>query len=626
MEGKVIISKPTILSPEIQAGIRDLESKLNGEEFQILLDSLHSDGIFTLNQFMLKITQTGLLRYFNVRNLYSWKTRIQIMEKIHSMLDEIDEESAQKKDSHITQPVTNHNEELIVNFYKNEDYSFTIPTQVSLGGKTYQIQSWRKLLIFVCEFMIKKYPDDMLSLVYTPLNSHSSRLDFLKDPKKGLACRLLSNGTWVETNYNTNNIIKIVKSLFEYCKHPLRDISIFYVKQTRPSLQPKIKYIKNPPVEKQVLKEIGAQYTIDDWETEKFMLSKGISGCSVNDIFSGINKPGLTKRSILRNIESCNDIVEISKGVFVHRKRIVDFDEAADILLRILKKQFGQFDGYSNVMLLFDAARIDLTLFMNDNAFDGETTIYFLAKHLFEKEGFAGHHFIFYGNTHIWEKQPDYELSVKGLLVHQARLAGGLISRQECEAYFSKIKLGMDSFIQGKLTNEHTFYLYETGVYLLAEKIIIDNAWKAQVKKSLDALFQSNTFVIPRDIDDMWFSRFPELPLRFPWTVLLLQEVLQHNNIGYKLILAPLQQGKDTIAAAIVPDGSVLKTFADVVFIFLSHTIDLPIRMEKDELHLMLRDAGIIKGNELIFKLHKALNDYRFSWQDNNNKVFIQAR
>ena len=575
---------------------------------------------------MVEVVQTGLFRYLNARNLYSWKTRVKIIEKIHSLLDIIDKDSDLKKYFQITQPVLMHEDELIVDFHKVEDYSFTIPKKVSLGGKIQQINSWRQLLILVCEFMIRKYPDDMLSLVYTPLNSHSSRLDFLKDPQKGLACRLLTNGTWVETNYSSNNIIKIIQSIFDYCANPLRDIVIFYKKQIQPSTHSRDNYAQNPPLEKRVLKENGAQYSINDRETEKFILSQGVSGCSVSEIISGINKPGLTKRSIIHIIESSNEIVEISKDLFVHKKNLIDFDEAAEILLRILIKQFGQFDGYSNIMLLFDAARIDLTLFMNDNAFDSETTTYFLAKHLFEKEGFSGYRFVFYGNTHIWEKQPDYELSVKGLLVHQARLAGGFISRQEGEAYFSKIKLGMDSFIQGKLTNEHTFYLYDTGVYLLAEKIIIDDAWKAQVRRSLDDLFQSNAYVIPRDINDLWFNRLPDLPLRLPWTGLLLQELMLCNSLGYKPIFAPLQQGKDTIAAAIVPDGSDLKTFEDIVFIFLRQTIDLPKRMEKDELRLMLRDAGIIKGNELVFKLHKALNDYRFSWQDNNNKVFIQAR
>jgi hypothetical protein len=342
-------------------------------------------------------------------------------------------------------------------------------------------------------------------------------------------------------------------------------------------------------------------------------------------MITGMNLPSQMTASIMRSIEANDQIVEIRPGCYIHRSSIVDIDEAAEELLSILQKQFVLFDGYSNNRLLFDAARISLSLFMNDNAFEDDVTIYNLAKYLFSKEKFGGYRFIFYGNTYIWEKEPDYPQSMKGVLIHQAQLAGGKITRAECETFLDKVKMGRGNFNQAVLNSgDSTFYQYAIGEYLLSDSLKIDDEWLAQIKKQLDELFENNDFVIPRDISEIWYEKLPALPMNLRWTPLLLQEVLYFNTaIGYKTISAPLVQNKDTIAAAIVPVDSSFMTFADVVSAYLCHAIELPQRMETEDLRMLIRKAGMIDGNELIYNMHKALNDYRYAWSNENKTVFI---
>ncbi|MPN36118.1 hypothetical protein SDC9_183623 [bioreactor metagenome] len=48
--------------------------------------------------------------------------------------------------------------------------------------------------------------------------------------------------------------------------------------------------------------------------------------------------------------------------------------------------------------------------------------------------------------------------------------------------------------------------------------------------------------------------------------------------------------------------------------------------MATEELRTLLRDVGMLEGNELIYNLHKALKDYRFAFTDENRMVKILER
>ena len=39
----------------------------------------------------------------------------------------------------------------------------------------------------------------------------------------------------------------------------------------------------------------------------------------------------------------------------------------------------------------------------------------------------------------------------------------------------------------------------------------------------------------------------------------------------------------------------------------------------------ILRDKGMLEAGEMIYSIHKALNDYRFAWTDENKTVLIRG-
>ena len=108
--------------------------------------------------------------------------------------------------------------------------------------------------------------------------------------------------------------------------------------------------------------------------------------------------------------------------------------------------------------------------------------------------------------------------------------------------------------------------------------------------------------------------------------MLLLQEVLQKFPVvGFKVVKSELNQAYDTIAAAIIPDNSLVQTFPDVVTLFMQERHNLPMKMSGEDLRIELRDAGMLEGNELIYALPKALNDYRFAWSNENKTVYVRG-
>ena len=178
------------------------------------------------------------------------------------------------------------------------------------------------------------------------------------------------------------------------------------------------------------------------------------------------------------------------------------------------------------------------------------------------------------------------------------------------------------------ISNSNIFLMYDSYRYLLSEKLGINKDWCQNLRERMDDLFKQSdvAYVIPRDISSSWYASLSLLPQGLSWTPLLLQEVLKkYPEIKFRSITSELTQSYNTIAAAFVPAESLLQSFPDVVTLYMQEHHELPKRMTCEELRIELRDAGMLEGNELIYALPKALNDYRFSWTDENKMVYVRG-
>jgi len=357
---------------------------------------------------------------------------------------------------------------------------------------------------------------------------------------------------------------------------------------------------------------------------ENFLITKNLAQCTFNDICKFIDSEEGFPR-VGKIIRLTNNIVEIEKDWYVHRSCIIDFDEAAEQLLAILQNQFRQFYGYSNSHILYDAACIDLAMFINDNGFETESIIYMLAKHLFYKEKYKDYNFFFTEYLHIWEIQTEFPHNSKGVLINLAKANDGIITRDDTEKYLESLKISKN-VILSKIhdISDSTFYFYKEKTYVSSEYLQIDEAFISNVNKSLYKLFDNERFIIPRDINEDWFDTLPTLSIRLSWNLLLLQEIIKYNEeIGYKPLFSEIEQSPYRISGAFVKSDSV-DTLVDIIYIYTYENFELPYKDTTENYRKLLRKAGFIHDMEWFNNMHKVFNDPHFAFSNDNKNILIR--
>jgi hypothetical protein len=300
---------------------------------------------------------------------------------------------------------------------------------------------------------------------------------------------------------------------------------------------------------------------------------------------------------------------------------IVDLNEGKEGIREILEAHFQTLYGYSNINILWNAAQDTLSMFLNDNAINNADDLWSLMQCAFSGEYVLS-------NPHIWKSRPNYPQSYVGVIINLARQLDGTVNREQIDAYFACIKQG--SPINATIIRQGLLMFYENKHLILSEAVNLTSERCAAIAKSLDRLFEREkvSYIVLRDITEEWFSSLPVIKGGIKWTALLLQEVLRlRPAIGYRVIFSGLDgQALDTIGAAIVPSNSDINIFADVVHRYCYEREILGNKMVTEDLRAILREAGMLEGNQLIYNLHKTLKDYRFAFTDENKMVKILER
>lgn len=515
------------------------------------------------------------------------------------------------------EPTTDVKENWIrFDFTNSQKFERTIPVYCSIDGDELTGKNWARILCAIVEREIKKGNPALADLYkQSLLANRKDRPFFLKKKIEGLNCAQLSNDVWININYSIPRLMELIQGFCLHCGYAKMQITIYGVpKYSAPAKE------DNPAAE-------TAGNTVNADKAIAYLKKVGLTGATAEEIIAS-EQPSASVSPTRKMLEENPDVVAMPGNRYIHVECFYDLDEAQDAIGSILEAHFRQFNGYSNSPLLYGAVVNELSLFLDDNNCDNAEAIYSIARYLFEKKVSAGHAYVF-DSPHIFENEPDYPHTLKGLMIHCARLDGGVLLTDAAKNYIQKTQLanpGLNTLLQ--IGQDDTFIMYDSERYLLKEALSADEVWQRNVHNALDNLFsQANVaYVIPRDITDNWLATLPVIPHGLPWTRLLLQEVLRKfPAVGFKPIVADLHQSLDTIAAAIVPSDSVLQTFPDVVTLYMQEKYELPKRMAGEDLRIELRNAGMLEGNEMIYSLYKALDDYRFAWSDENRTVYVRG-
>lgn len=501
------------------------------------------------------------------------------------------------------------------NFSNSNDFERTVPVHCSIGGEVITGKNWARILVGITELEIKRNNSALTDLYKLPLvTQRKERPYMMKEKIDGLNCAQLSNGCWINVNHSIPRLMELIWAFCLHCGYKKEQVYIYGIPKKAASRDGRRS--GKPP-----------ENVISIEKIEEQLKTYDLHGATAKELIDAL-QPGSAISPMIQKLDDCKNIICMPGNRYVHTDCFVDLDEAEELFGVILATHFSQFGGYSNNQLLFGAATRDLSMFLNDNDCENIDAVYALAKFFFEKKAVAGKPYKFY-TPHIFETEPDYPMTLRGLMIRLARSNGGMLYAAEAKDYLQKTMLtygGIGQLLQ--IGSSNTFLMYDSERYLLSDNLEIDDAWCHQMRKRLDDLFrQANVaYVIPRDISTTWLSTLPALPQGLEWTHLLLQEVLKkYPRIGFKSISPDLNQTYDTLAAAFVPIGSPLQSFPDVVTLFMAERHQLPLRMEGEDLRIELRDAGMLEGSEMIYALPKALDDYRFAWSNENKTVYVRG-
>ena len=509
-------------------------------------------------------------------------------------------------------------------FTNAQSFERTAPVYCAIAGVPIEGKNWARILVGITEQELARHNAGMDGLYKESLiAAKKDRPYLLEERLDGLHCAQLSNGYWVCINYNIPRLVEMIRALCVRCGYTEEQIVLYGEAKSSASGRK----TKTMPAKKKDETLTAKGYGVSIEKSEAYLRSVGLQGATVKELINAV-QPDAAVSSAASALDGSVNIIAMPGNRYVHVDSFVDLDEAEEALGRILRTHFAQFGGYSNNQLLFGAASQELSMFLNDNDCENIDAVYAIARFLFEKKAVAGAPYKF-STPHIFEKEPDYPMTLRGLMIHLARSNGGLLYASDAKDYLQKTMLtygGIGQLLQ--LGSSNTFLIYDSGRYLLSESLGIDDAWCLRMHDRLDDLFRKANvaYVIPRDINATWLTTLPSLPHGLDWTLLLLQEVLdKYPAIGFKSISPDLSQTLDTLAAAFVPVDSPLQTFPDVVTLFMEEHHDLPMRMPGEDLRLELRDAGMLENGEMIYALPKALNDYRFAWSNENKTVYVRG-
>ena len=359
---------------------------------------------------------------------------------------------------------------------------------------------------------------------------------------------------------------------------------------------------------------------------EEFLLSCDLEGATMSKLQLALS---LTMVGTKEAISCSPHIMELDHR-FYHDEAFVDFEEASDKIEDILDKLLKKNNGIATAAQLYEYAKSDLSMFLNENAISGQQAIYDLARYLFEKLDYHGKRYCFRSNTYI--SLPEVSADSNNSIIQKyAREKGTTVTFSEIESYIKGLGLNGGN-LRGlmRIDKEPIFLIYQENEYLLAELMHMDSEFFDKVKKALTHLFADvGDHIILRRIADNWYNLLPALPSSLDWTPMLLQHLLRFysKELGARTIIAMASQSSNTLHAMLVANDSDIVDFRDAVAVFLYEEHPERTSFEAEELRKLLVRAGMLYGNELIGNMHNALKgDPRFLWNSDGSKVTVRLK
>ena len=623
--------------------VSDIDALLSDNIFLPLRNALAKENIRTIKQ----LRGLKLWAFMNQKNLYSIATRQDVFTRVRLLLE----------------PKTTEKPESLY--------------ELRCGLIVYSGNSPAKTFLHFCEDIAKKYPLFFRSLLNKTIGDHSN-VKIYRSSENGNFIGMENPICYVSADLTKDSVIAAVKWIVQRCTNVAVPISIkepddhleqaSYGKTPQeelpggpPDEQPAVstsavnkpeqyKLIANDTDEKQrdngndfstsqvVFDNVRAissssafsrERETNDSELiariEKIVFDADMTGVTYDALYEILN---MTMVAIKALVQKSKHIVEI-KGKLYHENAFVDWDDGAKQMCCIMEKLMQKNNGYISAVQLYDYARAEMNMFLNDNDMNDERSVYDITQHLFEKNQYDDIHFTFVNKTHI-SKPEDVISSNFDVICRFAEEQGGVFQESDLAEYLQSIRIKTGNLrMQMRLGQEPKLFFYQPGTIISAKSMKIDNLWKESVGRALDKLFNDvGDHIVLRQIQSAWYESLPTLPGHRCWTPLLLQYVLHFygKEWGAKTIAAMKSQSMDTLHAMLVKSDSPIQNFGDAVIACLIESEIKQRSFEAEELRQFVVKTAMIKSGELIYKMPDALaKDERFAWDVKGKNVTVRV-
>lgn len=583
-----------------------LDSLLKDEQFAVLRNALLRQGVRTMDDFK----KLNLWMFMNLNGLYSIGQRQAVF-------------SALRRSMNAT-ATNGHESRCRLNTLK----------------AVYSAETPAGCLLAYCQAMAAKYPLRFRQLVGQRYYEKGF-VGVLSAPLHGNDLRMENPTAWISSDTTGETALLYARWICEACrdndmpqtlysKDPVtqpakpepdapvaptlhQDPPAFTVEPEKPTKP--VAPVEPAPVSSPLQKKV-----------EKIVLESDLAGITLDRVYEQI--PGTTMVALRQIRDSSPKLVEICDRL-IHVDAFVDWKKGADKLEEILEKLFSKNNGYVSYSQLYEYARAEMQMFLNDNDMDDQRKVFDMAEHLFGKVGYHGKHYTFWMKTHI-SRSKEAVTSNLDVVKKYAQEHNGFFRYDDLVAYLEQIGVKTGNLRgQMQLGIKPVFFYYSSEEILYAGCMNIDAAWLDQAKKALERLFADvGDHIVLRSINPVWYDQMPTLPGYIPWTPLLLQYILQFygKKLGAKTISTKLNQKYDVLHAMLVTQDSEVQTFADAVVAYLVDSGIDQRQFEAEELRGHLLDGGLIAGNELIYNVSKAIGtDPRFAWDASGGRVNIKV-
>lgn len=121
------------------------------------------------------------------------------------------------------------NNELTVDFEKEQKYSFTRPTFITYFGAKFEVKNWSNAYVQIAKLLCDDYQDIFKKIADSQIEKGSriiiarqNQIEQMIRPSK------ISDGLYIEANRSATDIISYIKQLLDFCKVKYENVTIEY--------------------------------------------------------------------------------------------------------------------------------------------------------------------------------------------------------------------------------------------------------------------------------------------------------------------------------------------------------------------------------------------------------------